>query len=42
MTHPLDRPRFSLTHADGQTTLVFDVTQQQQGQMWPTSFTFTC
>ena len=39
---PARNARFSLTHADGQATLVFDVTQQQQGQMWPSSFTFTC
>ena len=39
---PAKNARFSLTHADGQATLAFDVTQQQQGQMWPNSFTFTC
>ena len=39
---PARNARFSLTHAGGQATLVFDVTQQQQGQMWPSSFTFTC
>ena len=39
---PARNARFSLTHADGQATLIFNVTQQQQGQMWPNSFTFTC
>lgn len=39
---PAKNARFSLTHAGGQATLIFDVTQQQHGQMWPSSFTFTC
>lgn len=39
---PARNASFSLTHAGGQATLVFDMTQQQQGQMWPSSFTFTC
>ncbi len=39
---PARNARFSLTHTGGQATLVFDVTQQQHGQMWPNRFTFTC
>ena len=39
---PARNARFSLTHAGGHATLFFDVTQQQQGQVWPNSFTFTC
>lgn len=39
---PARNASYSLRHADGQATLVFDVMQQQQGQMWPSSFTFTC
>lgn len=39
---PAKNARFSLTHAGGQATLIFEVTQQQHGQMWPSSFTFTC
>ena len=39
---PAKNATFSLTHAGGQATLAFDVTQQQHGQMWPNSFTFTC
>ena len=39
---PAKNATFSLTHAGGQATLIFEVTQQQQGQIWPSSFTFTC